>query len=349
MRIRRDTSASFGVACAVCTLVAGSARAQDEAGPAAPPPVERTPEPPPGALELGGHHFIIPASFPTSFVATYLGIRLGSQLYSAPGLPTSVGTFTPSTLAATTATDWAGIFARARFAEVLGSNVSGLVYSGAAFEANAEGGLLFRLLRVDKSGTQVSLRLSGEYSSGLSISIIPLLTQQVAPTVKTVLQGQLSELVRTPLSEWDAQGNIGVAQALGRCFSLQGYVGGGVSGAEIQPFDTRSGGRVSSSLTGAQFNAAAAFEADASPAKIPIAILAEYAVMRQASPLALLPLTSINFLQTFSLGVYYSGRPNLQLGLIGAAEVGLPTLSTSAGESATPHSLLGEFVLMYIW
>ncbi len=113
------------------------------------------------------------------------------------------------------------MFARGRLGVLLGSNLPGVVYSGATYEVMGEGGLILRLLRIDSTGTQISLRASGAYSNGQSFSLFPLLTQAAAPTVRTVLQGDLGSLVRTPVDEWDVRGDVAVAQALGSCFSLQ--------------------------------------------------------------------------------------------------------------------------------
>lgn len=308
------------------------------------------------AFELGGHDFLIPSSFPTSFVDTYFGIRLGAEFYEAPNLPTPSGTFSPATLASATAIDfgikltrWLGIFGNLRLTEILGSNTSGLVYSGAAFEISGEAGVILRLLRLEATGTQISVLGSGGYAGGLSISIFPLLTQPTAPTVRAVLQGDLTEVVRTPLREWDAQGNVAIAQALGPFFSLQGFIGGGVGSARIEPFDTTSGTRLASSETRGIFNAAAAFEVDGSPAKIPIAALVEYSLTRRPSIVDLLPVTSIDDVQTFSLGLYYSGRSHLQLGVVGGVFAGLPQLASDEGHSATPHSIFCELVMIYRW
>jgi hypothetical protein len=310
-----------------------------------------------GAQQLGGHRFIIPASFPTSFVDTYFGIRLAAEYYEAPDLPTSVGTFTPSTLGSATTLDfglrildWVGAFARGRFAELVGSNIPGLIFSGAGFQAGGELGGIVRLLRLEKTATQVSFRLSGAYTYGMTISVLPLVTQPIVPTVRTVIEGDLSQLIRTPLEEWEVHGDLAAAQALTKFFSLQAYLGGGIGGARIEPWDVRARGRVSPSDTGGSFNGAVAFEADASPIKVPLAVLAEYALNRRASALNLLPVTSIDFLQTVSLGLYYTGRRNLQLGALGGAAVGLPRLtSDNGGLSSSPRTWLGELVLLYIW
>jgi len=346
----RQAALVAGVSSLLC-LPAQKAVAQQAPAPA--PEKVAVPE---GGLTLGGHRFIVPASFPTSFVATYFGIRLGALVHTDPDVPTEAGQFSLSTLGGAQTlelgvkvTDWLGFFAKARLAVLVGSNVPGLIYSGATYEGTGEGGLIFRILRIDTSGTQVSFRVSGSYSSGLSTSVFPLLVQEAALTVRTVLQGQLRQLIRTPISGWDAQGNAVAAQALGPYFSLQGLAGGGVSGARIEPFDVAAGARGSSAMTDGEFNAAVAIEADASAAGVPVAGLFEYSLARQPAVLEFLPLNGSGFVHTLSLGAYYSGKPNLQLGLVGAVDLGLPRFSTSLGPSGSPHTELGQIVVLYIW
>jgi hypothetical protein len=62
---------------------------------------------------------------------------------------------------------------------------------------------------------------------------------------------------------------------------------------------------------------------------VPIAGLAEYALSNRSSVLDLLPVTSMDFIHTFRIGAYYSGQPNLQLGIVGGFAGGLPQLTSS--------------------
>ncbi|HZU85357.1 MAG TPA: hypothetical protein VE987_20640 [Polyangiaceae bacterium] len=308
-----------------------------------------------GTMSLGGHQFLVPASFPTSFVATFFSIRLRAALHESPDLPTEAGSFSPSNLgvgprldASFKITDWAGVFAILRMSAVVGSNLPGLVYTGESFNGTAAAGVIFRLLRLDATGTQASLRLNGSYANGMSLSVFPLLTQAVVPTVRTVLQGQLGDLIRTPFNEWEAVGDLTLAQALTPFFSLQAFVGEGVSGAQIQPFDVRQG-RLTESATNGFFHTGVGFEADASPARIPIAGLLEYTVGQEPSVVELLPQTSNPWIHGISLGVYYSGARDLQLGLIGGLQLGYGGLTSAVGTSGAPFTEFGELVLMHIW
>jgi hypothetical protein len=57
---------------------------------------------------------------------------------------------------------------------------------------------------------------------------------------------------------------------------------------------------------------------------------------------------------TFGVGVYYSGRPNLQLGLFGAAILNLRPIAGvnvagGPGQSGTPNAEYGEMVIRYVW
>ena len=92
-----------------------------------------------------------------------------------------------------------------------------------------------------------------------------------------------------------------------------------------------------------------AFTADASPSGVPIAGLAQWFVTREpATQTQTSSLESVTE-HTFALGVYYSGRRNLQLGVAGSWEVGLPQITTNLGESNHPDAKSIHLDLRYFW
>jgi hypothetical protein len=52
---------------------------------------------------------------------------------------------------------------------------------------------------------------------------------------------------------------------------------------------------------------------------------------------------------TLGLGVYYTGRHDLQLGVVGAVELGLAPVQIDGGESGSPIAEDIRLSMRYIW
>jgi hypothetical protein len=119
------------------------------------------------ARTLGGHTFPFAMFVPTSFTATYFGMRAGGYLRTVPDDPSARGNRTLEDFGVGEAIDLgirfhervalqAGAYGLAR----LGTNVDSLLGSGGQFEYGGHVGLLAKLLRVDATGTQLAVRTS---------------------------------------------------------------------------------------------------------------------------------------------------------------------------------------------
>jgi hypothetical protein len=82
---------------------------------------------------------------------------------------------------------------------------------------------------------------------------------------------------------------------------------------------------------------------------LPVAVLGEYLLLRTRSPADLIASASRHTTSTLFAGVYYSGRPNLQLGIGGGATLGLGKATFQNGSSDAAYIVLGQLDLRYVW
>jgi hypothetical protein len=95
------------------------------------------------------------------------------------------------------------------------------------------------------------------------------------------------------------------------------------------------------------------FEWDGDSLKVPLAAIVEYDLNARLGGTGdeLLEMDSGN-VHTFGLGLYYSGRKDLQVGLFGALSLNLrpiPGVADAPGFSGSPDLRVGEFVIRYVW
>jgi len=304
---------------------------------------------------LGNHVFIFPTEVTPSLVTTYVGLRLRLGSNSAANVPTVVGNTTIDTLTLAEGldlgiklTDWLGIFVTGGVNALVGTNLRALTYAGATYETGGSGGAVLRLLRNDRTGTQLSLRAQGSYAKGQVSTLFPIFDQPLGSFVDA-LQGDLGESIKTPTTRVTGSGALAFTQGFGKFFGLQASAGLGVGRVELEPYDRVARVRntqTESELTYA-FGAAPSFDFNAF--SVPIAVMPEYVLSRQASTAEIRGAGTFDTQHTLALGVYYSGRPNLQIGLIGRTVLGTNGLTTAQGTSETPTLTAGEFILRYVW
>ena len=304
---------------------------------------------------LGNHVFIFPTEVTSSVVTTYVGLRLRLGSNSVSNLPTAVGT---TTIEAVTfaqgldlgvkLTDWLGVFVTGGVNTLVGTNLRALTYAGATYEMGGSGGAVLRLLRIDRTGTQLSLRAQGSYAKGQVSTLFPLFDRPIASLVDA-LHGDLGESIRTPTTRVSGTGAFAFTQGFGKFFGLQASAALGVGRVELEPYDRVARVRTTqteSELTYA-FGAAPSFDFNAF--SIPIAVMPEYVLARQAHTAEIRGAGTFDTQHTLALGVYYSGRVNLQIGLIGKVVLGTNGLTTAQGTSDSPRTTFGELILRYVW
>ena len=169
---------------------------------------------------LGNHVFIFPSEVTPSLVTTYVGLRLRLGSNGVTNVPTVVGNTTIETVTFAEGldlgiklTDWLGIFVTGGVNALVGTNLRALTYAGATYDMGGSGGAVFRLLRIDRTGTQLSFRAQGSYAKGQVSTLLPLFDRPIASLVDA-LQGDLGESIRTPTTRVSGDGRLRVHAGL---------------------------------------------------------------------------------------------------------------------------------------
>lgn len=315
--------------------------------------------------QLGGHTFLFPMLQRNAFVASYVGSTGGVAWYDVPDLPIGLlGTQDVSLVGyqqtldlGVRLTPWLGLWGEARGTLYTGLTVGSFVSDGANFRAGGVGGAVVRLLHLESSGTQLSLRAGGGYEGGTELALLPLLNAIVdtpGVTLVSILRGNLGELLTVKITESSVNGGLFFAQALGGSFlGLQASASAAHLWRTRKPFDPTVDARVDQQTTAFRFNLAAALTADFKSLGVPLALMGEYLFTAGSQSEVELARTDLRS-SSVALGLYYTGRRNLQLGLGGVAVLAAePRIGRDAegnpAKSGEPNFYYGQFVLRYIW
>jgi hypothetical protein len=308
-----------------------------------------------GDRRLGGHVLLFPAYVSSSVVASYIGVRARLGVQSVSGLPSPVGNLDIKAVTLSEGldlgikiTDWLGLFAVGGARSLVSTNIEGLVYQGATYDLGGLGGLVWRLFRSDATGTQLSIRGSVGYTRGQVATLYPLFSTPIG-SVADLLQRNLGDELKTPFDTFSYAGGLAFAQGLTRLFGVQASLGVGGSSLTTSPFDGLRRTRDSITVTDITYSLGVAPSIDFMAVKIPVAVMPEYVLQRTASSAQIQGSGTFDTLHQLIAGVYYSGRTNLQLGLVGEVTLGARPLQSPQGESAAPKHYAGELILRYVW
>ena len=339
-------------------------------------------------LVLGGHRFLVGAFVPSAIPASYLGVRAGLQYHQVPGfaqLPTLAGTSAQAVVLETLNvgenidfairlhdlfTLFGDGYGRAR----VGANIETLLGTGADYTYGGDVGLLVNVLRI--RGFVLSARAQIGGYGGQSAGIVGLFQDlnaiaedavaKVLDNPQTNIDSALAQLnnsfrvataaLLTPFSGLTYGGSLNAAVGLGPFLGLQATVGLTYDAVVYRP--TRFDVAASQALTtryqvdSLRPNFGAALDLDLSSIYVPLAFMFEYV----ATPVQVEASGDLegtlegSFEQLLALGVYYSGRTDLQLGLIAFSLVGqTPALGADQSLSDNPVDLGAQFVFRYIW
>jgi hypothetical protein len=318
----------------------------------------------PGDRILKGHTLLFPVLQPSALVSTHVGIREGIAELRADQLP--LGELGPRDIQLTGLqqtidlsirfTPWLALFLAGEGQVIIGTNGITLLRRGAAFDTSGDAGLNLRLLRNENSGTQLSVRGFVGASKGRNLTLLPLLQSAVnAPglTLQELLAGNLSELLLVDTKEQSFGAGIYLAQVFTPAFSLQLSSTARRTTRTESPFDAVLGSEVDEDLRTFALDTAAALTYDFAPHGVPVALLGEYRFRLGHRSGAALLSEDIRS-STVALGVYYSGRPNLQ---VGASAVrlfnGEPLQGSTAedvpAESEDSRLSYAQLILRYVW
>ncbi|NTX13893.1 hypothetical protein HUA74_17800 [Myxococcus sp. CA051A] len=315
--------------------------------------------------QLKDHTFLFPMLQGSAFVTTNVGIREGLARYDVPDVP--VNELEPRDVLLTGIqqtldlslgiTDWLGFTGFGRATIITGSNADGLLASGASVDLVGQLGGVVRILRSDTSGTQLSFRANYGYNRGREITLLPLISAIVdspGVTVGGIIDGDLGQLLFVPRKESSTKGGLYVAQSFGRVFSLQASGAAEYAWQTRRPFDSVAGGRFEQNTHALRVSLSLAATLDIYPVTaVPLAVMGEY-VFRTGFQERVGQDDRTLKDSTAALGIYYSGRANLQLGL-GAVRTfnaephpGLGARGRTL-ESGEPSLSYGELILRYVW
>jgi len=350
LRIRRGALGSILFANALLFAAAEPALAQSDA-PTNPPELA-----PANDRDLKGHRLLWPQYVDSSVVTTYAGSRTGMIITSVPELPTSVGTRSLKLLGVNQGFDFQfkildpwSVNLTAGGRAILGSNIASLLYQTGAYDFGGALSTTIRLVRVQSVGLQVAIRPFGSYSTGRVVSMLPLFTSGVAPTIKAILDGTTGEYFTTPLQTYSYGLSAAAALALHPTFSLQGSAALAGQGVRTEPFIGSANARVATTKNGVEYHLGLAAAADFNPLRVPVAVMAEYQLARQGDTTGLVSTDEFDVTHTLALGVYYTGQPQLQLGAVGATQLGIEPVSSEVGRSNTPNRTTVWLVLRHGW
>lgn len=355
-----------------------------------PPAASEPPAPPRwgSTRVLGGHSFLLGSFVPSGLINSRVGVRAGLEYHQVSGyvqLP-SLGATSPQVVDLQTINiaetidfavrlhDHFAIYGDGYGKARVGANINTLLGAGADYTYGGHLGLLVKLFHL--SSFQISVAGQAGYYAGQSAGIMALfqdLNVIAQDAVEEVQQNPVIDVNRavdklntafrtatadllTPFEGLTYGVSLNIAQALGRYAGLQASVGYYAESATYRPtrYDSVTAGPVMQEHTVStqrpSFGLAADF--DASPAGLPLAIMLEY----QATPTnvtdtqdsSALDLSSLE--QLLALGLFYSGRTDLQLGVTTYSVYGrLPTLNADAATSDKPLDIAGQLVFRYFW
>jgi hypothetical protein len=338
---------------------------------------------------LGRHSFPTANFVPSVLSTSSLGVRAGIEYHQVPGfaqLP-SLGTNSqPQAVDLRTINvaetidfafrlhDYIAIFGDMYGRARLGANISTLLGTGADYTYGGDVGLLVKILRL--GGFQLGARGQIVYYTGQSAGILTLFQDLNAIAANAIARvqsdpnldinralNQLNSSFRnatadllTPFGGVAYGASVNFAQGIGRFVGIQGSVGFTVDTATYKPtmFDAAlaSPRTTENRIQTVRPSFGLALDVDLWPAKVPVDVIVEYRVapvhVTRTGTDDSAGESSIE--QLLAIGLYYSGRSDLQLGLTGYTLFGQPpALGANAKPSGEPMDLGAQFVFRYFW
>lgn len=343
-------------------LIARNAEAQEPASDPSGAAAPVTSSPAPSAdRTLAGHTYLFPALQNSAFVTTHFGIRQGFVIVNVPRVPLGAEKLDLNASGLSENADlgvkivpWLGLFGTLSGQITTGTDVPSIILTGGAFAVGGDLGLAIRTFRNESTGTQGTLRLSGGLGTGRDVSILGLVGAMIATpegTTRDVVTGSAGKYVLVPKGSRRGIASFHLAQTLTRHLGVQASLGGTYRHDTAEPFDPRENETVAIHATSVAGNAAIALSVDGAPSHFPIAAMLEYSAVLELhrdrgeeQPLGHLA----------GAGLYYSGTPDLQLGVAAVTQLGAPPVdgideAGNAAPSGAPRTYAGQFILRHVW
>ena len=337
---------------------------------AQPPSCPVCPECPPCPSEKWGssrvlddHRFIFPTFVETAFVSTYLGARVGVASNQVDNLPFGrLGRIDVEAVRIAEGLDLGlrlfdgvGLFATLAGIANLSTNARSLIIRTGQYELTARGGVIVKLLRTER--TQLSVRGRVGTARGKNFTLVALLSaisETPIAAVEDVVTGDLDQFLIVPFSRFNWGGSFAFAWALSPAFSLQSSLGFTVGSTTLEPYDPFLNARQDLEFSSTTPAFGVALTGDARTLGIPLALMLEYEFSRLRTTNELTDRTQSLSQNTLAAGLFYSGRPDLQTGILAFAQLGLEPVTgfTATGEPADsdkPRVFGGTLSLRYVW
>jgi hypothetical protein len=313
---------------------------------------------------MGGHSFLTPNLVESSFVVSRFAVRMGGAVNSYDNVP--FGPIGPLDIERTELDlgielaikvhDRIALQVDAEGATDLFSSGRTLLTTTGEYDTNAGGGVVLKLFRWD-SNTQLSLRGHASGGGGKILSLVPFLTnvlQSPAQTVEEVITSGLGQFLLTSFTTFKWNGALALAQTLTPGLSLQGSLALDSSKRWVHLFDASTRGEIVrvQSEVGPQLGVA--LTGDAASAGVPLAAMLEYQLAIPRRDDEVLDRSEWRTDQILALGLYYSGRRDLQAGVVAHTVLGADPITGlgpggTAEESDRPRIFDGKILLRYFW
>jgi hypothetical protein len=337
---------------------------------------------------MDGHRFPFPQFLPSSFVVSSFAVHAGVESRRVPNFPTdaSTGSLTPKRIDLSTVSATQGVDATLRLHRLfaltfdlsgqarIGTNTDTLLGTGADYELGAGGGALLRLFRTHHF--QLSLRARGGYHGGQHAGIAGFYQSVrgiAEQTVQRVARGEIGTLqaeearldnaftqaarqLVSSTTGFGVSGMVTAAWAMSSWAGLQAMVGYAfdrtTNVADVFQLSTETSTRLRTTTQQSQIMAGLALDVGAASRGVPLDLVAEYELLplmsRRRGGVGQASQSAIE--HRIALGLYYSGRTDLQLGVSAYTLLaGLRELGAATQFSGRAYDAGGLFVFRYIW
>jgi hypothetical protein len=336
---------------------------------------------------MAGHRFPFPQFLASSFAVSSFAVHAGFESRRVPNYPVdpSTGALTAQQIDLQTLTATQGVDGSIRLFPALallfdfygqarlGTNTATLLGTGADYELGGDGGLLLRLFRSER--LQVSLRGLGGYHGGQHAGVTQFYqsVRSIAEsavgrvlTGTTTLAAEQSRIdaalaqaalgLTSSASGFRATALLTAAVALASYAGLQAMVGFTFDRTTLTTNQFQVGSetslRLSETTDQKQVVVGVAADIGAASRGVPLDLVGEYEVLplSSSSTGGVGTSSQATVQHRLALGLYYSGRPDLQLGVSAYALFAqLRELGAESRVSGKAYDAGGLFVFRYIW
>ncbi|MGI5864178.1 MAG: hypothetical protein ACOX6T_19280 [Myxococcales bacterium] len=312
---------------------------------------------------LGDHQFIFPTFAETAFVSTYLGARVGVSYNQVSNLPFGrLGRVDVANLRIAEGIDLGirlfdgvGIFGTLAGVASVSTNARSLVIRTGQYEVSGRGGAIVKLLQTDETLLSVRANVGGARGANFTlVALLSALTEAPIAAIEDVISDGLDEFLIVPFSRFEWGGSVALAQAFSPAFSLQASAGVLVGSTTLKPFSPLLDAREDLDFNSLTPALAVALAGDARTVGVPLALMLEWEISFPRTTNELNDRTQSLTQNTVAAGLFYSGREDLQTGVLAFAELGLGPITgfTPTGEPADsdkPRLFGGTVTLRYVW